>query len=75
MALRNVSLDCAHIYAAYSEAKASTPAAPGIDLEQFRSSVNLAREVMRIAGAKHALPELDRLLALIDASPQGASDA
>lgn len=32
MALRNVSLDCAHIYAAYSEAKASTPAAPGIDL-------------------------------------------
>lgn len=32
MALRNVSLDCAHIYAAYSEAKASTPAAPGIDM-------------------------------------------
>lgn len=39
MALRNVSLDCAHIYAAYSEAKASTPAAQGIDLEQFRRAV------------------------------------
>lgn len=49
----------------------STPAAPWIDLEQFRSSVNLAREVMKIAGAKYALPELDRLLALIDASSKG----
>lgn len=47
----------------------------GIDLEQFRSSVNLAREVMKIAGAKYALPEFDRLLALIDASPKAGSDA
>ena len=29
-ALRNLSSDCAHIYAAYAEAKASTPAAPGV---------------------------------------------
>lgn len=56
----------------YEAAKAEqSSAAPGIDLEQFRSSVNLAREVMKIAGAKCALPELDRLLALIDASSKG----
>ncbi|MFC6351279.1 hypothetical protein H7691_06500 [Stenotrophomonas sp. CW117] len=58
----------------YEAAKAEqSSAAPWIDLEQFRSSVNLAREVMKIAGAKYALPELDRLLALIDASPKGAT--
>ena len=42
--LRNVSSDCAHIYAAYAEAKASTPAAPGID--HLRSVMNaLSRNI------------------------------
>ena len=43
-ALRNLASDCAHIYAAYAEAKASIPAAPGID--HLRSVMNaLSRNI------------------------------
>ena len=76
MALRNVSLDCAHIYAAYSEAKASTPAAPGTDLEQFREAVAYWRDTalkdMRYEnGPLHGQAnEGQRLLDLIGASAE-----
>jgi hypothetical protein len=50
----------------------STPAAPGIDLEQFREAVFMAQAFdKRMAGNK---PDYDALLALIDASPKGGSD-
>ncbi|WP_282266551.1 hypothetical protein [Stenotrophomonas sp. PS02298] len=54
------------------ELSASTPAAPGIDLEQFREAVTVA--VMfdkRAAGIK---PNYAHLLALIDASPKGGEN-
>lgn len=52
----------------------STPAAPGIDLEQFRLLANswIVEAAGIAAEAKHACA--DELLALIDASPKGGSD-
>ncbi len=54
---------------------ASTPAAPGIDLEQFRRLANswIVEAAGVAAETKHACA--DELLALIDASPKGGSDA
>lgn len=68
MALRNVSLDCAHIYAAYSEAKAATPASPGIDLRRFIPMLDRAEATAPSFAVRHEIAELR---ALIDASPQG----
>ena len=72
-ALRNLSSDCAHIYAAYAEAKASTPAAPGFDLEQFREAVVFWRDCAVREFRYGTASEADALLALIDASPKGGS--
>ncbi len=73
-----------HDLPAKVRALASTPAAPGIDLRQFRSAVEAWK---RDAESRHHAGEIfpeqedaiweeaDRLLALIDASPKGGSDA
>jgi len=78
MALRNVSLDCAHIYAAYSEAKASTPAAPGIDLatawaEGYRSGVTderISESNIGISGFGAKIEPARANPYMIDASPK-----
>ncbi len=66
--------------AKFHEARAITPAAPGIDLEQFREAVAYWRDTalkdMRYEnGPLHGQAnEAQRLLDLIDASPKGGSD-
>lgn len=72
MALRNVSLDCAHIYAAYSEAKAATPAAPVIDLRRFIPMLDRAEATAPSFAVRQEIAELR---ALIDASPKVGSEA
>ena len=69
-ALRNLSSDCAHIYAAYAEAKASTPAAPGIDLEQLHPLMQLG--MTWGPGSKYRIAA-ESLADLIDASPKGVT--
>lgn len=69
-ALRNLSSDCAHIYAAYAEAKASTPAAQGIELAERVLALMVERGVLGRNGESYAAAR-----ALIDASPKGGSDA
>lgn len=73
-----------YFYSGQQPEAASTPAAPGIDLRQFRSAVEAWK---RDAESRHHAGEIfpeqedaiwkeaDRLLALIDASPKGGSDA
>lgn len=74
-ALRNLSSDCSHIYAAYAEAKASTPAAPGIDLEQFREVLERDIKNARAFCDVKRIEECQRLTAMIDASPKGGINA
>lgn len=50
---------------------ASTPAAQGIDLEQFREAVHLYAHRMSHVCNAEGMKKADRLLALIDASPKG----
>jgi len=52
-------------------ALASPPAAPGIDLEQFRPAVRAYRFRQQEFGSIAGMAEADRLLTLIDASPKG----
>jgi len=61
---------------------ASTPAAPGIDLEQFREAVEHWKRDLHddykgghIHDGGEAMRKAEHLLALIDASPKGVSDA
>jgi len=61
--------------AGYADAKT---AAPGIDLEQFREAVVAWSDAAYTHSEDSDHPvcrEADRLLALIDASPKGGSDA
>lgn len=52
----------------------SNPAAPGIDLEQFRIAVQAYLFRQQEFGSVAGIAEGKRLLALIDASPKGGSD-
>lgn len=77
------------ILAAIAKLKASIPAAPGIDLEQFRDCVTTTRAIAlqtmsnalnrgaesAAADAKRDIDECDRLLAQIDASLKDGSDS
>jgi len=52
---------------------ASTPAAPGNDLGQFRKALHVYRHRMSHVCNVDGVKEADRLLALIDANPKGGS--
>lgn len=61
------------IIASTCHAGGKAPAAPGIDLGQFRQAVEYWK--LRWANNGDLLVEANRLLALIDASPKGGSEA
>ncbi len=52
---------------------ASTPAAPGIDLRQYRDTLTTLRDYASSSRWQGIVADIDALLALIDASPKGSN--